>query len=150
MQPRFVHNESGRFESRFSTVKIMEGTPADNIWFDGMSGSVLGVWVAHGEGRLYYPESTAEEFVAANKLATIRYVDDSGEPTQTYPLNPNGSPGGVASLCSTNGRHLAMMPHLERIIFPWQGAHYAADRKADDVTPWFEAFVNARKWVEAN
>lgn len=146
VQPRFVHNESGRFESRFSTVKIMEGTPADNIWFDGMSGSVLGVWVAHGEGRLYYPESTAEEFVAANKLATIRYVDDSGEPTQTYPLNPNGSPGGVASLCSTNGRHLAMMPHPERCFTGWQQPWTPPEWKGETEGPWLQMFQNIRTW----
>jgi len=94
VQPRFTHNQSGRFESRFSSVRIMENTPADKIWFDGMAGSVLGVWVAHGEGRLFYPESSAEEKVASQNLAAIRYVDDTGAPTEVYPMNPNGSPGG--------------------------------------------------------
>ena len=67
-----------------------------------------------------------------------------------YPANPNGSDYNVAGLCSADGRHLAMMPHLERAIFPWQMANYPADHQADDVTPWIEAFVNACKWCEAN
>ena len=146
LQPRFTHNESGRFESRFSTVRIMENTPADKIFFDGMAGRVLGVWVAHGEGRLFYPESAAAESVAAQNLAAIRYVDDTGSPTEVYPMNPNGSPGGVASLCSPNGRHLAMMPHPERCFTGWQQPWTLPALKDEKEGPWLQMFQNIRKW----
>ena len=146
VQPRFTHNQSGRFESRFSSVRIMENTPADKIWFDGMAGSVLGVWVAHGEGRLFYPESSAEEKVASQNLAAIRYVDDTGAPTEVYPMNPNGSPGGVASLCSPNGRHLAMMPHPERCFTGWQQPWTPPAWKDETEGPWLQMFQNIRKW----
>ena len=66
----------------------------------------------------------------------------------SYPANPYGSPYGIAGIASADGRHLAMLPHLERAIFPWQCGHYPDDRKTDEITPWIEAFVNARKWVE--
>ena len=105
--------------------------------FKTLSGTKLGVWIAHGEGKFEFPK-------AANLYNVIaKYTYDA------YPANPNGSPQAVAGIASEDGRHLAMMPHLERAIFPWQWAHYPASRKAaDEVTPWIEAFVNARKWVE--
>jgi len=124
----------------------MEGTPADNIWFDGMAGSVLGVWVAHGEGRLFCPESATEEFIAEKNLAPIRYVDDEGKPTEVYPLNPNGSPGGIASLCSPNGRHLAMMPHPERCFTGWQQPWSLPEWKDEKEGPWLQMFQNIRNW----
>ena len=105
--------------------------------FGSLSGNKLGIWVAHGEGNFRLPKAESEY----NIIAKYNY---SG-----YPANPNGSDYDVAGLCSADGRHLAMMPHLERAIFPWQQAHYPADRRKDEVTPWIEAFVNARKWVEA-
>ena len=92
--------------------------------------------MAPGEGKFDLPYD--EE--SYNIVAKYNY--------EAYPGNPNGSDYSVAGLCSKDGRHLAMMPHLERAIFPWQNAWYPADRKADDVTPWMEAFVNARKWIE--
>ena len=104
--------------------------------FGSLSGSSLGIWVAHGEGKFYLPEGEDKY----NVVAKYHYPE--------YPGNPNGSDYAVAGICSKDGRHLAMMPHLERAIFPWQNAWYPADRQKDDVTPWIEAFVNARKWIE--
>ena len=107
--------------------------------FGSLAGSKLGVWVAHGEGKFNLPKNQSDYHVIAN----YSY--------QSYPGNPNGSDYSVAGICSDNGRHLAMMPHPERAIFPWQWAYYPTDRKAEDqITPWMEAFVNARIWVEKN
>jgi len=136
VKPRMKHNDSHKFESGFIGLTIPEN---NSVMLGSLSGSKLGVWVAHGEGKFYLPR---EE----NKYNIIAKYTYSG-----YPANPNGSDYGVAGICSTDGRHLAMMPHPERAIFPWQWAHYPADRKANDqITPWVEAFVNARKWVEKN
>lgn len=104
--------------------------------FGSLSGNRLGIWVAHGEGKFSLPE-TEDKY---NIIAKYSY--------HGYPGNPNGSDYDVAGICSADGRHLAMMPHLERAIFTWQNACYPADRRKDDVTPWIEAFVNARKWIE--
>ena len=101
-----------------------------------LSGSSLGIWVAHGEGKFYLPEDIT------NYNVVVKYAYDE------YPANPNGSPYAVAGIASADGRHLAMMPHLERAIFPWQCGDYPTDRRNDEVTPWIEAFVNARKWIE--
>ena len=131
---QMLHNVSHKFESEFVTLQIPEN---ESVMFGSLSGSKLGLWVAHGEGNFRLPKAESEY----NVVAKYNY---SG-----YPANPNGSTYDVAGLCSADGRHLAMMPHLERAIFPWQQANYPADRKADEVTPWVEAFVNARKWVEA-
>ncbi len=130
---KMEHNISHKFESGFVTLSIPENK---SVMFGSLSGSKLGIWVAHGEGRFSLP--LAEE--KYNVIAKYNYAG--------YPANPNGSDYNVAGLASADGRHLAMMPHLERAIFPWQQANYPADRKADEVTPWIEAFVNARKWIE--
>jgi phosphoribosylformylglycinamidine synthase len=144
IQPRFIRNKSGRFESRFSTVRILPG-PA--IMLRGMEGSTLGVWVAHGEGRLYSPDGDVMQDILRRDLAQIRFVDDSGECTDSYPFNPNGSPSGIAALCSPDGRHLAMMPHPERTFLKWQWAHMPEDWKKDlDASPWIRLFQNAREW----
>ena len=132
---QMLHNVSHKFESGFVTLSIPENK---SVMFGSLSGNKLGVWVAHGEGRFRLPKAESEY----NIIAKYNY---SG-----YPANPNGSDYDVAGLCSADGRHLAMMPHLERAIFPWQQANYPADRRKDDVTPWIEAFVNARKWVESH
>ena len=120
-QPRFVQNLSGRFESRWATVKILE-SPA--IMFKGMTDSILGIWVAHGEGRLHFPDSTLMDEVINKKLAPVAFVDDDGRVDrkipQSYPFNPNGSPFGMTGLCTPDGRHLAMMPHPERAFLKWQ------------------------------
>ena len=131
---QMLHNVSHKFESEFVTLQIPENK---SVMFGSLSGSKLGIWVAHGEGnfRLRQPESNY------HIVAKYNY---SG-----YPANPNGSDYDVAGIASADGRHLAMMPHLERAIFPWQQANYPADRRKDDITPWVEAFVNARKWIES-
>ena len=147
-QPRFVHNESGRFESRFSAVKVVEGTPAEKVWFDGMGGSILGVWVAHGEGRVFFPDSRDADAVAANNLAPLAYVDDRGNPTEAYPMNPNGSVGGLTSLCSQDGRHLAMMPHPERCFTSWQQPWTPPTWKGALAGPWLRMFQNVRSWCD--
>ena len=127
-----LHNDSHKFESEFVGLTIPMNR---SVMFGSLSGNKLGIWVAHGEGKfsLPYPEDKY------NVIAKY-----------TYPGNPNGSDYSVAGICSADGRHLAMMPHLERAIFPWQNAWYPADRRTDEITPWMEAFVNARKWVEAH
>ncbi|MBF8259315.1 MAG: purL, partial [Actinobacteria bacterium] len=116
-QPRFIHNVSGRFESRFSTVRIF---PSPSIMLKGMEGSTLGIWVAHGEGRAYFPGKGILKEVESRSLAPVRYVDDRGKTTMEYPFNPNGSANGIAALCSPDGRHLAIMPHPERTFLKWQ------------------------------
>lgn len=134
-KPRMLHNDSRKFESEFISLTIPEN---NSVMLGSLSGTKLGVWVAHGEGKFSLPYAEDAYHVVA------KYAYDA------YPANPNGSDYAVAGLCSADGRHLAMMPHPERAIFPWQCAHYPADRlSSDQVTPWMEAFVNARKWVES-
>ncbi len=101
-----------------------------------MVGSRLGIWVAHGEGKFDFPYEESKYQIP------VKYSFDQ------YPGNPNGSQFNTAGLCSDDGRHLVMMPHLERAIFPWQWANYPENRKGDEISPWVEAFVNARKWVK--
>lgn len=145
-QPRFIKNESGRFESHFLTVRIID-SPA--VMFKDMEGSVLGVWSAHGEGKAYFPGKNFFRKLITSKLAPIRYVDNLGYPTEEYPSNPNGSPGGIAGLCSTNGRHLIMMPHPERSFLKWQLPYMPKewhDSRIVPVSPWLKMFQNARDW----
>ncbi len=130
---RMLHNESHKFESKFVGVTIPKN---DRVMFGSLSDNKLGLWVAHGEGNFSLPESEDKY----NIIAKYNHSE--------YPGNPNGSDYNVAGICSADGRHLAMMPHLERAIFPWQDAWYPANRRNDEVTPWIEAFVNARKWIE--
>ncbi|XP_047325711.1 probable phosphoribosylformylglycinamidine synthase, chloroplastic/mitochondrial [Impatiens glandulifera] len=148
-QPRFVHNESGRFECRFTNVTIKD-SPA--IMLKGMEGSTIGVWAAHGEGRAYFPDDGILEHVMKSSLAPVRYCDDEGIPTETYPFNLNGSPLGIAALCSPNGRHLAMMPHPERCFltwqYPWYPKHLNLDKKGP--SPWLQMFQNAREWCSSS
>ena len=145
-QPRFVRNASGRFESRFVTVRVQE-SPA--IMFRGMAGSVLGVWVAHGEGRAFFPVTDVFERVERDGLAPLRFADDAGTPSEAYPFNPNGSVHGIAGMCSADGRHLAVMPHPERTAFPWEWGWMPERWKRDyEVSPWLKLFQNAREWCE--
>jgi phosphoribosylformylglycinamidine synthase len=131
--PMLLRNKSDKFESAFLGVKILKN---NSVMLGNMEGMELGIWVAHGEGQfsLPYPE---KKYNIAMKYSS-----------HTYPANPNGSDYDVAGLCSDDGRHLVMMPHLERAYFPWQCGYYPADRRNDDVTPWIKAFVNAREWIE--
>ena len=130
---KMLHNDSHKFESEFISLSIPQN---NSVMFGSLSGSKLGLWVAHGEGKFHLPEAES----AYNVIAKYNYAG--------YPANPNGSDYNVAGICSADGRHLCMMPHLERAFFPWQNAWYPANRRQDEVTPWIEAFVNARKWVE--
>lgn len=145
-QPRFVHNKSGRFESRWSTVKIME---SPSIMFKDMAGSTLGIWVAHGEGQLSFSDEKIFQEVKAKKLTPLSFVDDHGNPTEKYPFNPNGSREGITALCSPDGRHLAMMPHPERVFLKWQWPWMPEEwRKNLKASPWLKMFQNARTWCE--
>jgi len=145
-QPRFVRNVSGRFESRFATVTVR---PSPAIMLRGMQGSTLGIWSAHGEGRALFPDQAILHRIKAEGLAPIRFTDDSGEITEAYPHNPNGSPHGIAGLCSSDGRHLAMMPHPERTATIWQWGWMPPDwRQGLEVSPWLKMFQNAREWCE--
>lgn len=128
-----THNVSQKFESAFLGLSIPQNK---SVMLGSLSGDKLGIWVAHGEGRFYLPEPEDHY----NIVAKYNYAE--------YPGNPNGSDYNVAGICSADGRHLAMMPHPERAIFPWQNACYPANHANDDITPWIEAFVNARKWIE--
>ncbi len=132
-QAKMLHNVSRKFESGFLTLAIPEN---ESVMFRTLGGTKLGIWVAHGEGRFSLPEGE-------QKYNVIAKYNHHG-----YPANPNGSDFDVAGICSADGRHLAMMPHLERALFPWQNAWYPISRRMDEVTPWIEAFVNARRWVE--
>ncbi len=130
---KMEHNVSHKFESNFLGLTIPKNP---SVMLGSLEGMRLGIWVAHGEGRYMLPGGMKDFNIAA------RYSYNA------YPANPNGSRGGVAAICSADGRHLAMMPHLERAIFPWQCGFYPRARRNDDVTPWLSAFVNARKWIE--
>jgi phosphoribosylformylglycinamidine synthase len=132
IQPKMLHNESGKFESAFLNVDILEN---QSVMLNNMAGMKLGIWVAHGEGKFYLPFNELEYNIP------VKYSHD------TYPANPNGSHFAAAAVCSDDGRHLAMMPHLERAFAPWQWAHYPAERKRDELAPWIQAFVNAREWI---
>ena len=134
-KPKMRHNLSGKFECVFSTIDIQ---PNNTVLFQGLSGSRLGIWSAHGEGRFELPQNQADYQIVGN------YSYDQ------YPSNPNGSDYGTAILSSDDGRHVVMMPHLERSIFPWNWAHYPADRKSDLISPWIQAFEDAHKWFYAS
>ena len=143
-QPRFVRNVSGRFESRWSTVKVLNSKA---IMLKSMENLTFGIHVAHGEGRLQFPDETIYEKISNEGLAALAFVDDEGLPTEKYPFNPNGSPAGLTGLCSNDGRHLAMMPHPERSFLTWQ-AHWLPEemKKELTVSPWLQMFQNAYGW----
>lgn len=133
--PKMLHNGSGKFESAFVNVEIARN---NSVMLHTLEGMRLGVWIAHGEGRFSFPY--AEE----NYQIPYKYAYDF------YPGNPNGSDFNTAAICSKDGRHLAMMPHMERSFRPWHWPYYPAERRNDEVTPWIEAFVNAREWIKSN
>lgn len=132
-KPKMLHNNSHKFESIFLNMEIPEN---NSVMFESLANTRLGVWVAHGEGKFSMPEKEDAYNIVG------KYVSSG------YPANPNGSDFNTAAVCSHDGRHLAMMPHLERAIFPWQWGYNMQDKEAD-CTPWIEAFVNAREWVES-
>ncbi|NLJ07996.1 MAG: phosphoribosylformylglycinamidine synthase, partial [Sphingobacteriales bacterium] len=132
--PKMRINDSGKFESAFLCVDILDN---HSIMLKSLAGSRLGIWVAHGEGKFSLPEHEEKYHIP------VKYT------YHEYPGLPNGSDYAAAAICSADGRHLAMMPHLERAFYPHQWAYYPPDRKADEITPWIEAFVNAKKWIES-
>ena len=143
-QPRFTVNPSGRLESRWVTVAV---NSSPSIMLEGMEGSRLGVWVNHGEGFFNCPDAGIFEKIKKQGLAPVTFVDDTGNPTEKYPFNPNSSPEGISSLCSPDGRHLAMMPHPERAFLSWQWPWMPGDWKERlEASPWLKMFQNARKW----
>ncbi|MBE7634341.1 phosphoribosylformylglycinamidine synthase [Tenacibaculum finnmarkense genomovar ulcerans] len=129
---RLVHNDSKKHESSFTSVKIQEN---NSVMLSSLAGTELGVWISHGEGKFNLPEAETNYSI----VAKYGY--------QGYPNNPNGSDYNTAMLCDATGRHLVTMPHIERSTFQWNWANYPADRK-DEVSPWLEAFVNAKTWIE--
>lgn len=137
------HNKSERYECRFSTVRIQK---SQSIMLKGMEESVLGVWVAHGEGRFVFKDDSVYEDLIKDKCVCLRYVDDDGEPTNVYPMNPNGSVDGLAGVCSKDGRHLAMMPHPERCVQPFQWPYMPQDWRNYQRSPWEKMFRNALEW----
>ena len=146
-QPRFVHNASRKFESRWLSVSVLE-SPAKLL--AGMAGATLGVWVAHGEGRAHFPDADVERAVFDGGLAPVRYADDAGEPTDAYPFCPNGAARGAAALCSPCGKHLAMMPHPERCVLPWQWPYKPPGLPGlEAASPWMKLFQNAKTFLDA-
>ncbi len=132
-QSKMMWNDSKKHESIFTSVEIQKNK---SVMLSNLSGSTLGVWVSHGEGKFHLPQEKS----SYGLVAQYGYAD--------YPSNPNGSDYNAAMICSADGRHLVTMPHIERSIFQWNWAHYPTDRKNDDVSPWIQAFLNAREWVE--
>ncbi len=133
-KPKMLHNETGKFECNFTSVAIGEN---NSVMLSTLAGSTLGIWAAHGEGKFSFPKSE-ENYNIVGKYGY-----------NAFPANPNGSDFNTAIMADASGRHLVMMPHLERSNFPWNWAYYPKDRD-DEASPWLEAFVNAQKWLEKN
>ena len=134
-KPKMLHNDSGKFECIFTAVDIHK---SNSILLKGLEGTRLGIWAAHGEGKFSLPGSKNQYQIPA----TYHH--------NTYPANPNGSDYNAAMLSSNDGRHLVMMPHLERSTFPWNWAYYPEDRTKDEISPWIKVFENAYDWLMEN
>jgi len=134
--PTFVRNKSEQFEARFVMVEV---TPSPSLFFQGMEGSRMPIVTAHGEGRALFRDGEA------GALVCMRYVNNRGEPAETYPYNPSGSPHGITGLTTADGRFTIVMPHPERVFRTVQMS-WAPDRSVED-SPWMRMFHNARKWV---
>ncbi len=132
VKPKMLHNDSHKHESGFTSVTVQEN---NSVMLSTLAGSTLGVWISHGEGKFSLPYSEDQY----NIVAKYGY--------NGYPANPNGSAFDIAMMANNDGRHLVMMPHIERSMFQWNWAYYPEGRN-DEVSPWHEAFVNARKWIE--
>ena len=128
---KMLHNETNKHESAFTSVRIPEN---NSVMLSTLAGCQLGIWISHGEGKFQLPLPEDQY----NIVAKYGY--------EAYPANPNGSDYNAAMLASADGRHLVTMPHMERSIFRWNWANYPADRQ-DDISPWIEAFMNARRWL---
>ena len=131
-KPKMLHNDSGKFECNFTSVTIQEN---NSVMLSSLAGSTLGIWAAHGEGKFSFPKEASHYNIVG------KYGYDA------FPSNPNGSDYNTAMMTDTTGRHLVMMPHLERSTFPWNWGYYPSNRN-DEVSPWLEGFINARKWLE--
>lgn len=137
-----LHNRSGRFECRWSSVKV---AASESIMLRRMEGTTIGCWVAHGEGRFSFKNAAVLKNLKATRSIALHYVDDNMVPTENYPLNPNGSVEGVAAICSKDGRHLAMMPHPERCCETFQWPYVPNDFKYE-TCPWQTMFNEANIW----
>jgi phosphoribosylformylglycinamidine synthase len=133
LKPKMLHNDTGKFESGFVSVEVKE---SGSVMLNPLVGSRLGVWIAHGEGKFRFPHLEEHYNIC------MKYTYDE------LPGNPNGSEYSAAGICSDDGRHLAIMPHIERSVFPWQWAYYPEQRTGDMISPWLLSFVAARQWVE--
>jgi len=142
-QSRFIDNLSERFESRWTQVEVL---PSPSVLLSGMEGSRLGVWVAHGEGRVFFPDESIMKKVREQNLSPLAYIDPYGKATERYPWNPNGSPDGITALCTPDGRHLAMMPHPERCFRLSTWSWMPASWRKLEASPWLRMFQNARVW----
>lgn len=131
--PKMAFNDSHKHESNFLSVRIEKN---NSVMLKSLAGAQLGVWISHGEGKFILPEKESEYQIVA------KYSHSH------YPANPNGSNHDTAMMCSPDGRHLVMMPHIERSIFPWNWAYYPNNRKSDEVSPWLQAFENAKVWID--
>ncbi|MFO1422123.1 MAG: phosphoribosylformylglycinamidine synthase [Candidatus Competibacteraceae bacterium] len=140
--PRFVRNRVEQFEARLSLVEVL---PSPSLFLRGMEGSRLPIAVAHGEGRAEFRDESGSDAALAAGLVTLRFVDHAGRPAETYPANPNGSPGGITGLCSRDGRFTILMPHPERVFrtvqYSWRPDGWGEDG------PWLRLFRNARRWL---
>jgi phosphoribosylformylglycinamidine synthase len=132
-KPKMLHNDSHKFECQFTSVEIQNN---NSVMLSNLAGMKLGIWAAHGEGKFSFP------YAKENYNIVGKYAYDA------YPANPNGSQYNTAMLTDKTGRHLVMMPHLERSIFPWNWAYYPKDRTEDKITPWLLAFENAAQWLK--
>jgi phosphoribosylformylglycinamidine synthase len=138
--PHFVRNRSEQFEARFAMLEVQR---SPSLFFDGMAGSRMPIAVAHGEGYAEFRDARTRD--AAQALVALRFVDNRGAPTQSYPCNPNGSPGGITGLTTPDGRFTIVMPHPERVFRAVQNSWHPGDWGEDG--PWLRMFRNARKWV---
>ena len=141
--PEFYRNESEQFEARQVMVEVMD---SPSIMLQGMQGAKMPIVVAHGEGRAVFTGSNTAEDSLNNGVASMRYIDNNGEPTQLYPENPNGAELGLTGLCSTDGRFTIMMPHPERVIRTVTNSWHPDDWGED--SPWMRMFRNARVWTD--
>ena len=139
---KMLHNDSHKFESRFLGVTVPTNR---SVMLGSLSGSKLGIWVAHGEGRCFWPDEEVHNEALKQNCVAMKYVDDDGEPTMTYPFNPNGSRDSIVGLTSPDGRHLCIMPHPERLFMKFQWPYWP-EEWTNSVSPWMKLFQNAREW----
>ena len=150
--PNFQRNTSEQYEARFCMVEVLDDVDKPSAFFHDMKGTTMPIAVSHGEGRAYFQDAgsqtAAAEALLNSNLVSVRYVDNHLQPTESYPANPNGSPGGIAGLRSGDGRVLAMMPHPERcVLHPGSWVSPKVQEEWDEYGPWMRVFQNARRWV---